>query len=110
MNYALRVLCPQFKSWAAAVWLPVLPKGEKMDRIKNEKHVVGLKQSKKAVQNGRASLVFIARDADMHVVYPMEKLCAENGVEVVYVNNMKELAKACHVEVPTAIVTIVKNA
>ena len=81
-----------------------------MERIRNEEHVVSLKQTKKAVESGRASLVFIARDADMHVVYPLERLCGEKSVEVVYVNNMKELAKACHVEVPTAVAAIVKNA
>ena len=46
----------------------------------------------------------------MHVVYPLERLCGEKSVEVVYVNNMKEFAKACHVEVPTAVAAIVKNA
>lgn len=81
-----------------------------MERIKTSAHVVGLKQTKKAVEAGNAAIVFIARDADGHVVFPLEKLCEEKAVEVVYVNNMKELAKASHVEVPTAVVAIVKNA
>ncbi len=81
-----------------------------MERIKNEDHVVGLKQSKKALEAGKAKTVFIARDADMHVVFPIEKLCEKGKVEIVYVNNMKELAKASHVDVPTAVATIVKNA
>ncbi len=77
-----------------------------MDRIKENPHVVGLKQSKKAIESGKAQLVFVARDADSHVVFPLERLCEAKKVEVVYVNNMKELAKACHVEVPTAVATI----
>jgi large subunit ribosomal protein L7A len=82
-----------------------------MERIKQNPHVVGLKQSKKAIESGKAELVFIARDADSHVVFPLERLCGEKNVEVIYVNNMKELAKACHVEVPTAVATILgKNA
>ncbi|MBQ9737835.1 MAG: ribosomal L7Ae/L30e/S12e/Gadd45 family protein [Clostridia bacterium] len=81
-----------------------------MERIKKSPHVVGIKQTKKAVEAGRAELVFIARDADGHVVFPLEKLCGEKSVEVLYVNNMKELAKACHIEVPTAVATIVKDA
>ena len=81
-----------------------------MERIKTDDHVVGLKQSKKAIEAGMAKIVFIARDADMHVVFPLEKLCEEKGVEIVYVNNMKELAKACRVDVPTAVATIVKSA
>ena len=77
-----------------------------MERIKESPHVVGLKQSKKAIESGEAKLVFVARDADSHVVFPLERLCEAKKVEVVYVNNMKELAKACHVEVPTAVATI----
>ena len=81
-----------------------------MERIKLSPHVVGLRETKKALEAGNAELVFIARDADSHIVFPLEKKCEEKAVEVVYVNNMKELAKASHVEVPTAVVTIVKNA
>ncbi len=81
-----------------------------MERIKTSAHVVGLKQTKKAIEAGRAELVFVARDADSHVVFPLERLCGEKNVAVVYVNNMKELGKACHVEVPTAVATIVKDA
>ena len=81
-----------------------------MERIKTSTHVVGLKQTKKALEAGQAELVFIARDADAHVVIPLEKLCEVKKAEVVYVNNMKELAKACHVDVPTAVATIVKDA
>ena len=77
-----------------------------MERLKSSSHVVGLKQSRKAIDTGRAELVFVARDADSHVVFPIERLCSEKGVPVEYVNNMKELAKACHVEVPTAVAAI----
>ncbi len=79
-----------------------------MERIKQCPHVVGLKQSKKAIEAGEALLVFVARDADSHVVFPLERLCEKKNVEVVYVNNMKELAKACHVDVPTAVATLLR--
>ena len=81
-----------------------------MERIKGKKFVAGLKQSKKAIETGQADIVFIARDADMHVVFPLEKLCESKGLDITYVNNMKELAKACHIEVPTAVAVIVKDA
>ena len=79
-----------------------------MERIRTSQHVVGRKQSRKAIESGKAELVFVARDADSHVVFPLERLCEKNGVKVEYVNNMKELAKACHVEVPTAVATIIR--
>ncbi len=81
-----------------------------MERIKISTHVVGLKQTKKAVQAKRAQIVFIAEDADRFVAAPLEELCRKNSVEVVFVSTMKELAKACHVEVPTATAAIVKDA
>ena len=83
---------------------------KKMENIKTTEHVAGFKQSKKIVESGNASLVYVARDADMHIVYPIEKLCEEKDVPINYVNNMKELAKAAGIDVPTAVVTLVKNA
>lgn len=81
----------------------------KMDSIKTKEHVAGFKQSKKSIEAGRAEFVYVARDADMHIVFPIERLCEEKGVKIEYVNNMKELAKASGIDVPTAVVTIVKN-
>ena len=77
-----------------------------MERIKQNPHVVGLKQSKKAIESGKAELVFVAEDADDYVTEPVKKLCGEKNVEVVFASSMKELAKACRVEVPTAVATI----
>jgi large subunit ribosomal protein L7A len=79
-----------------------------MERLKTEKHVVGLKQSVRAVEEDKAILAFVARDAEYHVAFPFETLCKEHNVEIVYVNNMKELGKACHVEVPTAIAVLLR--
>ena len=80
-----------------------------MDRLNTEEKVVGLKQSRRAVMSGKAKLVYIARDADMHVIFPFERICEEKGVEIVYVNNMKELAKACRVEVKTAVAVLLAD-
>lgn len=77
-----------------------------MESLDGHPHVVGLKQSRKAVSAGKAALAYIARDADMHVVFPFEKLCEEKNIKIVYVNNMKELAKACHVDVATAVAVL----
>ncbi len=88
---------------------PNIKQGGKMERIKANPHVVGLKQTKKTIEANKAHLVFIAQDADGYMVAPLEKLCEENSVEIVYVDSMKELGRACHIEVPTAVATIVKN-
>ncbi len=77
-----------------------------MERLKNEDHVVGLKQSKKIVEAGEAKAAYISMDAEPHIKVPFEGLCNLKGVPVIYVDSMKELAKACHVDVPTAVAVI----
>lgn len=73
-----------------------------MESLKSADKVVGLKQSRKAVQAGRAKRAYVAEDADPWVIEPFTALCEERQVPVVPVPTMKELAKSCHVEVPTA--------
>ena len=78
----------------------------KMERLKSEEHVVGLKQSQKVVEAGKGKVAYISRDAEPHVKVPFENLCNSNGVPIVYVDTMKELAKACHIDVPTAVAVV----
>ena len=73
-----------------------------MESLKSADKVVGVKQSRKAVQAGRAKRAYVAEDADPWVIEPVAALCEERQVPVVQVPTMKELAKSCHVEVPTA--------
>ena len=80
-----------------------------MERLKTAQKVVGLKQSRKAIAAGKAKVVFAAEDADPWVMEPFLALCEEHGVEVVWVPAMKELAKACRVEVPTACAVILEQ-
>lgn len=80
-----------------------------MERLKTAQKVVGLKQSKKAVLQGRANLCFVAEDVDPWMANPFLALCQEQGVEVVKAPSMKELAKACKVEVPTACAVILEQ-
>ena len=68
--------------------------------------VVGLKQSKKAVEAGNASLAHVAFDADSEVVEPFLTLCRQMNVTVERNCDMKELGKRCKVEVPTAVAVV----
>ena len=68
--------------------------------------IVGLKQSKKAVEAGEASCAYVAHDADSDVVTPFLVLCQQMNVTVERSCDMKELGKLCKVEVPTAVAII----
>lgn len=70
-----------------------------LESLKTAKKAVGLKQCIKAVENGKAKRVFIARDADVSIVKPLEQLCEKNKLPVVYVDTMKALGKACGIDV-----------
>jgi len=70
------------------------------------KIIAGLKQSKKAVESAEANLAYIAKDADKNVVTPFVQLCKANGIEINCELDMKELAKLCKVEVPTAVAVV----
>ena len=80
-----------------------------MERLKSQNFLAGLKQSKKAILSGMAVLAYIAEDADDYIKLPLIALCEKEKVEVLFVDTMKELAKACHVEVPTAVAVLIKE-
>lgn len=78
-----------------------------MQRLKvAKKKSVGAKQSIKALEKGLACLVFVAEDADGKIVGPVLELCESKGIEVVKTMTMKELGKACGIQVGTAVAAI----
>ena len=66
------------------------------------KTVVGAKQLKKALRDGRAQQVYLAQNADPQITGPIEKLCLEHQVSVTWVQTMTQLGKACGIEVGAA--------
>lgn len=79
-----------------------------ISKLKNASKVVGIKQSRKAVAAGKAACVFLAADADPHVVDPVERLCAEHQVPVERTASMRELGQACDISVGAAVVALLR--
>lgn len=73
------------------------------------KKIIGTKQTLKAVDKDQVSVVFIAEDAEEHVVSLLKDLCREKGIETVYVSTMKELGEACGIQVGAASAAILKS-
>ena len=71
--------------------------------LKTAQKVTGAKQVTRALKNGTARRVFLAQDADPAVTAPVEALCAEKGVPVEQVAQMKELGSACGIAVGSAV-------
>ena len=72
------------------------------ERLKTGDKLVGSKQTRKAIREGRAKTIYIAQDADSFVTEPVRQMAADSGLEIVFVPSMEALGQACGVEVPTA--------
>lgn len=82
---------------------------ERMHRLKDSSKVVGLKQTLRALEKGTATLVYVADDAQRHVVQKVVDSAGRHGVPVVHAKTMVELAEACNVEVKTATAALIAN-
>lgn len=74
-----------------------------LEILKNGNRTVGLKQSVKAIEKSMAKQVFIASDADERVIGRIKELCLKNNIPIVYVDTMKQLGKACNIDVGAAV-------
>lgn len=77
------------------------------ETLKKTKHkTVGVKQTQRALEKGSVIRVYIAKDAEVHVLRPIVDSCRAQGIEVLEVPTMTELGKACGIEVGAAVVAL----
>jgi len=67
---------------------------------------IGTKQTQRCLEQGAAAEVFVAQDADPRVTQKIVALCGKMGVQVTRVESMKQLGKACGIEVGAAVAAI----
>lgn len=77
-----------------------------LSELINSKHIVGLKQTLRAVKENAVKVVYIASDADSGVVAPLLDICNKNDIPVVKTGSMKELGEILNIEVETAVAAI----
>ena len=80
-----------------------------LDEIENSKKVIGSKQVKKAVTKGLARKVFLAENAEPHIIEPLREICRQHEVEIESIETMEELGNACGIEVGSAAVALIKE-
>ena len=73
------------------------------------KTVSGVKQSRRAVRDGLARAVYLARDADPAVTGPVRDLCRAKDVPVVEQFAMCELGQAAGIQVDAAAVALLNG-
>ena len=70
--------------------------------LTGRKVVVGTKQLRKALESGKATFVFLARNADPAITEPIEAMCQHCHVEYAWVESKSELGRSCGIEVGAA--------
>ncbi|HBS58755.1 MAG TPA: 50S ribosomal protein L7Ae-like protein [Firmicutes bacterium] len=81
-----------------------------VEKIKKaRKRAIGSKQTMKAIEKGIATVVYLARDADEHVLRPLIDLCTSRNINLVWVDTMLVLGKACGIEVGSAAAAVIEE-
>ena len=70
--------------------------------LTNSARAVGVKQVRRALSNGKARRLYLARDADPRLTRPLAEQAREQGVEAVWLGSMKELGRDCGIAVGAA--------
>ena len=74
-----------------------------LTQLEHGDKVAGVKQTRRALQDGRAKELFLARDADPGLTEPLARLAGEQGIPVQWVDSMRELGRACGIAVGAAV-------
>ena len=77
-----------------------------MRDLKHTPRLVGAKQSKKALDDGQAALLIVARDAQSSVIGPLVEQAKRLDVALEWADSMEELGLACGIKVGAAVVAV----
>lgn len=77
-----------------------------LSQLENNAKVVGAKQTRRALRDGRAARVFLAKDADPALTESVESMSRDQQVEVEWIPTMKELGNACGIAVGAAVAAV----
>ena len=74
-----------------------------LNELEHTAKVVGVKQVRRVLADGRAKRLNLAQDADPQLTQPLARQAQEHGVDAVWVPSMKALGKACGIAVDAAV-------
>ena len=80
-----------------------------LEDLKHMAKVIGTKQVKKAITKNQVKRVYIASDAEPHIIGPIREACKENLIDYEMVESMEELGHACGIDVGSATVAILND-
>lgn len=74
--------------------------------LASQEKVIGVKQSRKAIREGRAKRVYVACDADPAITDPVAESCAAAGIPLEDGHTMVQLGQACRITVGASVVAV----
>ena len=80
-----------------------------LSALETKNKVTGVKQSMKAIREGRASRAYLAEDAAPSILLPLKEACRAAGVETVPVESMAVLGRACGIDVGAAVAVLLNH-
>lgn len=80
-----------------------------LNELKNAAVVAGTRQVIKQLNKNQIIKIFIAEDAEPHVIEPVKELCRQRQIEMEMVESMQILGKAVGIKVGSATVALLKN-
>ncbi len=72
------------------------------EKLDDNRKVVGTRRLLKALAAGEIATVYLADDAEMFIRTQVAEACEKAGAKLIVVPEMKELGRACGVDVKTA--------
>lgn len=79
-----------------------------LEQLNTPNKVVGAKQVRRALKDGRAVRLYMALDADPRLLQPLVQEAVRCQVPVEQVPTMKELGSACGIAVGSAVAVLLK--
>lgn len=76
---------------------------------KAQNMVIGLKQTRRALEKDLVCSVYVAKDADNRLLKPIMEMCQNKHIQLKEVPSMTELGKACGIKVGAAVVAILEK-
>ena len=79
-----------------------------ISELSGSNKVVGAKQVRRALRDGRAARLYIAMDADPRLLQPLVQEAVNRQVPIQQVSSMKELGESCGIAVGAAVAVLLR--
>lgn len=79
-----------------------------LQELAGSNKVVGAKQVRRALRDGRAARLYVAMDADPRMLQPLVQEAVNRQVPIRQVSAMKELGASCGIAVGAAVAVLLK--